>query len=75
MLIWLSRRLVLLGAIVLVAACASLAPSSKLAPIVFVHGNGDTAGRGVVAEFNGERIAGRAWPTAQGHVVILELTY
>jgi len=33
----------------------------------------DTAGRAVAAEFNGERIVGRAWPCAEGHVVLLEL--
>jgi triacylglycerol lipase len=33
----------------------------------------DTAGRSVVGEFNGERIAGIAWPAAENHVVVLEL--
>ena len=33
------------------------------------------AGRAVVAEFNGERIVGRAWPAADNHIVMLELTY
>ncbi|HEY8356704.1 MAG TPA: alpha/beta fold hydrolase [Ramlibacter sp.] len=33
------------------------------------------APRTVVAEFNGERIAGRSWPAAEGHVSVLELTY
>ena len=33
----------------------------------------DTAGRMVVGEFNGERIAGIAWPAAENHVVLLEL--
>jgi pimeloyl-ACP methyl ester carboxylesterase len=33
----------------------------------------DTAGRTVVGEFNGERIAGIAWPAAENHVVLLEL--
>ena len=31
--------------------------------------------RPVVAEFNGERIVGRNWPMAEGHVSVLELTY
>jgi triacylglycerol lipase len=31
--------------------------------------------RAVVAEFNGERIVGRSWPMAEGHVSVLELTY
>ena len=31
--------------------------------------------RPVVAEFNGERVVGRAWPAAQGEVTLLELTY
>jgi hypothetical protein len=31
------------------------------------------AGRTVVGEFNGERIAGVAWPTAENHLVLLEL--
>jgi pimeloyl-ACP methyl ester carboxylesterase len=35
----------------------------------------DSAGRAVVAAFNGERIVGRAWPVAGNHVVLLELTY
>lgn len=29
----------------------------------------------VVAEFNGERVVGRTWPTAENHIVFLELTY
>jgi hypothetical protein len=33
----------------------------------------DTAGRAVAGEFNGERIVGRAWPCAGGHIVLLEL--
>lgn len=32
-------------------------------------------GRPVVAEFNGERVTGRPWPAAEGHVTLLELTY
>ena len=35
----------------------------------------DAGGRAVAGEFNGERIVGRAWPTAANHVVLLELTY
>ncbi|CAN7272042.1 twin-arginine translocation pathway signal [Variovorax sp. LjRoot84] len=31
--------------------------------------------RSVVAEFNGERVAGQNWPAAQGDVSVLELTY
>ena len=31
--------------------------------------------RAVVAEFNGERVTGRSWPAAQGHVALLEMTY
>lgn len=30
--------------------------------------------RPVVAEFNGERVVGRSWPAAQGHLSLLELT-
>ncbi|MBT2302380.1 twin-arginine translocation pathway signal [Variovorax paradoxus] len=33
------------------------------------------APRSVVAEFNGERVAGPSWPAAQGDVSVLELTY
>jgi len=33
------------------------------------------ASRAVVGEFNGERIVGRAWPAADNHIVLLELTY
>ena len=33
----------------------------------------DAAGRSVVGEFNGEHIAGIAWPVAENHVVLLEL--
>jgi triacylglycerol lipase len=31
--------------------------------------------RAIVGEFNGERIVGRNWPMAEGHVAVLELTY
>ena len=31
--------------------------------------------RPVVAEFNGERVTGRVWPAAEGHVSLLEMTY
>jgi pimeloyl-ACP methyl ester carboxylesterase len=34
----------------------------------------DAPGRAVPAEFNGERIVGRAWPAAENHVTFLELT-
>ncbi|MEJ7929212.1 alpha/beta fold hydrolase [Ramlibacter sp. AN1015] len=33
------------------------------------------APRPVAAEFNGERVVGRPWPAAEGHVTVLELTY
>jgi triacylglycerol lipase len=33
----------------------------------------DAAGRSIIGEFNGERIAGIAWPVAENHVVLLEL--
>lgn len=32
-------------------------------------------GRAVVGEFNGERVVGRSWPAAEGHVSVLELTW
>ena len=32
-------------------------------------------GRAVVGVFNGERIVGRAWPTANNELTLLELTY
>ncbi|MEP7057777.1 MAG: alpha/beta fold hydrolase [Caldimonas sp.] len=35
----------------------------------------DRPGRAVIGEFNGERIVGRAWPTAENHAVTLELHY
>jgi triacylglycerol lipase len=28
----------------------------------------------MIADFNGERIVGRTWPAAEGHVVYLEIT-
>ena len=31
--------------------------------------------RALVAEFNGEKVVGRSWPLADGHVSVLELTY
>ncbi len=31
--------------------------------------------RSIIAEFNGERLAGQTWPAAENRVVILELTY
>ena len=30
--------------------------------------------RAISAEFNGEKLVGRAWPAAQGHVSYLEVT-
>ena len=33
------------------------------------------APRAIVGEFNGEKVVGRTWPTAQNHVSVLELTY
>ncbi|HEX2545596.1 MAG TPA: alpha/beta fold hydrolase [Ramlibacter sp.] len=33
------------------------------------------APRAIVGEFNGEKVVGRTWPTAQDHVTVLELTY
>jgi triacylglycerol lipase len=33
----------------------------------------DDVGRSVVGEFNGERIAARAWPIAENHVTLIEL--
>ncbi|MGC4008494.1 MAG: hypothetical protein QM805_05560 [Pseudomonas sp.] len=33
------------------------------------------AQRSVTGEFNGERITGRSWPAATGHVTLLELSY
>jgi triacylglycerol lipase len=33
------------------------------------------APRGVLAEFNGERVIGQTWPAAQGEVSVLELSY
>jgi triacylglycerol lipase len=35
----------------------------------------DAAARRIVGEFNGERVIGRPWPAAEGHVVTLELHY
>lgn len=31
--------------------------------------------RSISAEFNGEKLVGLTWPTAQGHTTVLELTY
>lgn len=31
--------------------------------------------RPISAEFNGEKITGRTWSVAEGHLVVLELTY
>ncbi|HEY0886167.1 MAG TPA: alpha/beta fold hydrolase [Ramlibacter sp.] len=35
----------------------------------------NTQPRPIVAEFNGERVVGRPWPAAGGHVSVLEMTY
>ena len=35
----------------------------------------DAAGRLVLGSFNGERIVGRAWPTANNELAVLELTF
>jgi triacylglycerol lipase len=34
-----------------------------------------SADRAITAEFNSEKITGRVWPAAAGHVTVLELTY
>ena len=47
------------------ARCEAMAASLDIAP----------APRPVVAAFNGERVVGRPWPAAEGHVTVLELTY
>lgn len=31
--------------------------------------------RAITGEFNGERVTGQTWPAAEGHVVVLELSY
>jgi hypothetical protein len=36
---------------------------------------GNATDRAITAEFNGEKLAGRVWPAAAGHVTVLELTY
>ena len=36
---------------------------------------GSAQPRAVVAEFNGERVVGRSWPAADGHLSLLEMTY
>ena len=46
---------------------AGIASSKKLIPQLEL--------RSITAEFNGERVAGQTWPTAENHVVVLELTY
>lgn len=124
-----TRRGLLLAVVASLAACASAPEPDATPPIVFVHGNGDTAAlwlttawrfesngrprgyfggprdqillddrsppagipsgiasvaaakarlpdatpRSVIGEFNGERIVGRSWPTADNRVVLLEL--
>ncbi len=35
----------------------------------------NAADRAIAAEFNGEKLVGRVWPTAQQRVTVLELTY
>jgi triacylglycerol lipase len=35
----------------------------------------DAVPRSVVGEFNGERVVGRSWPSADNHVVLIELHY
>ena len=34
----------------------------------------DEVDRAIVAEFNGERVAGRTWSAQKGHLVYLEIT-
>lgn len=35
----------------------------------------DAGLRAITGEFNGERVTGQTWPAAEGHVVVLELSY
>ena len=37
--------------------------------------DGTAAPRTIVGEFNGERVVGRTWPSAQSRLTVLELTH
>ena len=74
----LARRAFLL-LVLLLAACAQapLSGSARQPAVVFVHGNGDTAGRErpVPAQFNGETIVMRNWPASENRISVAEFHY
>jgi len=65
-----TRREVVVGAAAttVLAACATSPTPADLAPIVFVHGNGDTAGLWLTTIW---RFESNGWPTARLHAIDL----
>ncbi|MBC7602330.1 MAG: twin-arginine translocation pathway signal, partial [Ramlibacter sp.] len=55
-----------LAGLTLVAACATTASSQELAPIVFVHGNGDTAS---IWQTTIWRFESNGWPRSRLHAI------
>src|SRR5689334_24936928 len=67
----LTRRLLLLCAALgaaLLAACAIRSPAAERPPIVFVHGNGDTAGLWITTIW---RFESNGWPRDRLHAIDL----
>ena len=66
-----NRRFALLGLLTLAAsallsACAGIAPASAPPPIVFVHGNGDTAALWTTTPW---RFESNGWPRERLHAI------
>ena len=60
------RRPLMLAAVALTAGCASLAAAEPLPPIVFVHGNGDTAALWLTTLW---RFESNGWPLDRLHAI------
>jgi pimeloyl-ACP methyl ester carboxylesterase len=62
------RRALMVAVAILAAACAQTPPASALPPVVFVHGNGDTAGLWITTQW---RFESNAWPRERLHAIHL----
>lgn len=62
------RRSLMVAAAALAAACAQTPPAETLPPVVFVHGNGDTAGLWITTQW---RFESNGWPRDRLHAIHL----
>ncbi len=67
---WMEQSVLSLGALALLGGCASGPVAQALPPVVFVHGNGDTAALWIATLW---RFESNGWPTSRLHAI--ELPY